>query len=231
MSKPENKPTVVDFKTLTLTNLQITMHPHKGGAREDGTVKLSWRERWEQDGVPSMFYSVTGDAVINGVTKRISTAIPAVKDGILYGLGTERTDKYGNNRIISKYPAPQSIKCRTDKDGALVLEGSLPILEESLPVDPDGNECPLEYGLSFLMFTKSHKGLVLRDVVITKEPEPGEEGVWADVHALGGHTVVDVGIASGAPLTGGFAVPNGKITRRAARDTRAAAPATVDRVS
>lgn len=208
----------VAFKELTLTDLKVTLHPHKGGDREDGSVALSWRERWEKDGVPSMFYSITGSAVINGVTRRVTTNVPAVKDGTVRGLGTEFTDRSGNTRIVSKYPAPQSLEFHTDEDGEIVLD-------EALPVSPDGKECPLEFGLSFLMHTGAHKGLVLRNVVVTKD-EPGEG--YMDVHALSGHAVIDVGVAAGAPLTGGFAAPRGEITRKAARDTRTAAPATVD---
>ena len=212
-----SKPTVVDFKEMILTNIKATLHPHKGGTRDDGSVSLSWRERWERDGIPSMFYSVEGDTVIDGVTRRVTVAIPAVKDGVVRGLGTEFTDRSGNTRVVSKYPAPQSIKFHT--------EGEEIVLDEALPVGPDGNECPMEYGLSFLMHTKPHKGLRLCDVVITKE----EEGKsYMDVRALSGHVVVDVGVAAGAPLAGGFAAPKGPITRRAARDTRTAAPATVD---
>jgi len=212
-----SKPTVIDYPELILTNMKITLHPHKGNVREDGSVSLSWRERWEKDGVPSMFYSVTGDAVVDGVTKRVTTAIPAVRDGVLRGLGTEFADKSGNTRVISKYPAPQSLRFH--------MEGEELVLDEALPVSEDGRECPMEYGLSFLMHTKAHKGIKLRDVVVTKE-EPGKD--YIDVHALGGYAVVDVGVAAGAPLAGGYAKPTGEITRKAARDTRAAAPATVD---
>jgi hypothetical protein len=164
-----------------------------------------------------MFYSVTGDAVVDGVTKRVTTAIPAVRDGVLRGLGTEFADKSGNTRVISKYPAPQSL--------GFHMEGEELVLDEALPVSKDGRECPMEYGLSFLMHTRAHKGIRLRNVVVTKS-EPGDG--YMDVHALGGHAVVDVGVATGAPLAGGYAKPTGEITRKAARDTRAAAPATVD---
>ena len=228
-----SKPTVVDFKELVLTHLQVTLHPHMGGAREDGRVMLSWRERWEQDGVPSMFYSVSGSAIINGRTKRVSTNIPAVCGGVLRKLGVERAtvDEEGNpildenggqivDKMISEYPAPQSLKCHVE-NGELVFD-------EAPPVSKDGVECPEAYGLSFMIFTAPHKAVVLKNVVVTKD-DVSEKGVeYMDVHALSGYDVIDVGPATGAPVTAGYALPKGPITRRAARDTRAAAPATVD---
>ena len=215
-----SKPVTIDYPELTLTNITATLHPHMGGVREDGSVKLSWRERWEQDGIPSMFYSITGSAVINGRTKRVSTAIPAVRDGVLCALGVEFADKSGNTRMLSEYQAPQSLKFSVE-NGELVFD-------EALPVSREGKECPAEYGLSFLVFAGSRKAIVLKDVVISKE-DTSDKGVeYADVHALSGYDVVNVGVATGAPLAGGYAKPTGEITRKAARDTRAAAPATVD---
>ena len=216
-----NKPVVIDFKELMLTNLTVTLHPHMGGVREDGAVKLSWRERWEQDGIPSMFYSITGSAVINGRTKRVSTAVPAVRDGVLCALGVEFADKSGNTRMLSEYQAPQSLKFSVE-NGELVFD-------EALPVSGGGVECPAEYGLSFLVFAGSRKAIVLKDVVVTKD-DVSDKGVeYMDVHALSGYDVIDVGSATGAPVTAGYALPKGPITRKAAaRDTRATAPATVD---
>ena len=231
-----NKATTVDFKELVLTHLKVTLHPHMGGVREDGAAKLSWRERWEKDGVPSMFYSLTGSAVINGRTRRVDTAIPAVCDGVLRKLGVERptVDEEGNpildengmpvvDKMISEYPAPQSLKCHVD-NGELVFD-------EALPVSADGAECPPEFGLSFLIFTAGHKAIVLKDVLITKDDVSEKGAEYMDVHALSGYDVIDVGSATGAPVTAGYALPKGPITRKAARDTRTAAPATVDEVT
>lgn len=222
--KPEvSKPAAIDFKEMLLTNLTVTLHPHMGGVREDGTVKLSWRERWEQDGIPSMFYSVTGSAVVNGRTKRVSTSIPAVRDGVLCALGVEFADKSGNTRMLSEYQAPQSLKCRVEK-GELVFD-------EALPVSEDGQECPAEYGLSFLVFAGSRKAIVLKDVQVTKADTSKKGTEYMDVHALSGYEVVNVGVATGGAVAAGFTLPTGPVTRQAARDTRAAAPATVDIVS
>lgn len=215
-----SKPIVVDFKELMITNLTVTLHPHMGGVREDGVVKLSWRERWEQDGIPSMFYSVTGNATINGRMKRVSTAIPAVRDGVICALGVEFADKSGNTRMLSEYQAPQSLKCHV-KDGALVLD-------EAPPVSADGQECPAEYGLSFLVFAGSRKAIVLKDVQVTKADTSKKGTEYMDVHALSGYEVVNVGVATGGAVAAGFTLPTGPVTRQAARDTRAAAPATVD---
>jgi hypothetical protein len=214
----------IDHKELLLTNLTVTLHPHMGGVKEDGTVKLSWRERWERDEAPSMFYSVTGSAVVNGRTKRVSTSIPAVRDGVLCALGVEFADKSGNTRMLSEYQAPQSLKCHV-KDGALVLE-------ESLPVSGDGKECPAEYGLSFLVFAGSRKAIVLKDVQVTKDDISEKGTEYMDVRAQSGYEVVNIGVAMGGPLkSSDFALPKRAVTRQAARDTRAAAPATVDIVS
>ena len=229
-----NKATTIDFKELVLTQPKVTLHPHMGGVREDGRVMLSWRERWEAAKKPSMFYSVTGSAIINGRTKSVSTNIPAVCDGVLRKLGVERAtvDEEGNpildengepvvDKMISEYPAPQSIKCH--------VEGGELVLDEALPVSKDGVECPAEYGLSFMLFTAGHKAIRLKNVVVTKD-DVSDKGVeYMDVHALSGYDVIDVGSATGAPVTAGYALPKGPITRKAAaRDTRATAPATVD---
>lgn len=232
-----NKATTVDFKELVLTHLKVTLHPHMGGVREDGAVKLSWRERWETSKTPSMFYSLTGSAVINGRTRRVDTVIPAVRNGVLRKLGVERptVDEEGNpildengmpivDKMISEYPAPQSLKCHVD-NGELVFD-------EALPVSADGAECPPEFGLSFLIFTAGHKAIVLKDVLITKDDVAEKGAEYMDVHALSGYDVIDVGSATGAPVTAGYALPKGPITRKAAaRDTRVSAPATVDDVA
>ena len=210
------------IKSLVLTNLKITLHPHKGGARDDGSVRQSWRERWETSKEPSMFYSVTGNAVVNDRLQRVTTSIPAVRDGVLCALGVERADKSGNTRMLSEYQAPQSLKCRVE-NGELVFD-------EALPVSEDGQECPAEYGLSFLVFTDGRKAIALKDAVI-RDSGVSERGTeYADVHALGGYEVVDAPSrgATGSAASTTYALPKGPITRRAARDTRAAAPATVD---
>jgi hypothetical protein len=223
------------IKSLVLTNLKITLHPHKGGARDDGSVRQSWRERWESSEEPSMFYSITGQAVVNDRLQRVTASVTAVRDGILRKLGIERptVDENGEpildengeqvvDKMISEYPAPQSVKCHVE-NGELVLD-------EALPVSKGGAECPAEYGLSFMIFTDGRKAIALKDAVIL-ESSVSERGTeYADVHALGGYEVVDAPSrgATGSAASTTYALPKGPITHRAARDTRTAAPATVD---
>ena len=210
------------IKYLVLTQPKVTLHPHKGGVREDGSVRQSWRERWETSKEPSMFYSVTGDAVVGDRLQRVTTSIPAVRDGVLCALGVERADSSGSTKMLSEFQAPQSLKCRVE-NGELVFD-------EALPVSEDGQECPAEYGLSFLVFTDGRKAIALKDAVI-QDSGVSERGTeYADVRALGGYEVVDAPSrgATGGAVAAGFSLPKGPVTHRAARDTRTAAPATVD---